>query len=40
MTRDMVLGLEVVLADGTVLPSMNNRIKSFTSPRNWSVSGL
>ena len=30
MTRDMVLGLEVVLADGTVLSSMNNLIKNNT----------
>jgi FAD/FMN-containing dehydrogenase len=28
MTRDMVLGLEVVLADGTVLPAMNRLIKN------------
>jgi FAD/FMN-containing dehydrogenase len=28
MTRDMVLGLEVVLADGTVLSSMNRLIKN------------
>ena len=28
MTRDMVLGLEVVLADGTVLPAMNKLIKN------------
>lgn len=28
MTRDMVLGLEVVLADGTVLSSMNHMIKN------------
>lgn len=30
MTRDMVLGLEVVLADGTVVSSMNNLIKNNT----------
>ncbi len=28
MTRDLVLGLEVVLADGTVLPAMNRLIKN------------
>lgn len=28
MTRDMVLGLEVVLADGTILSSMNDMIKN------------
>jgi FAD/FMN-containing dehydrogenase len=28
MTREMVLGLEVVLADGTVLPSLNKLIKN------------
>ena len=28
MTRDMVLGLEVVLADGTILSSMNQMIKN------------
>jgi len=28
MTREMVLGLEVVLADGTVLPAMNTLIKN------------
>ncbi len=28
MTRDMVLGLEAVLADGTVLPAMNRLIKN------------
>ena len=28
MTREMVLGLEVVLADGTVLPAMNRLIKN------------
>jgi FAD/FMN-containing dehydrogenase len=30
MTRDMVLGLEVVLADGTVVSSMNRLIKNNT----------
>jgi len=30
MMRDMVLGLEVVLADGTVVSSMNNLIKNNT----------
>jgi FAD/FMN-containing dehydrogenase len=30
MTRDMVLGLEAVLADGTVVSSMNNLIKNNT----------
>jgi FAD/FMN-containing dehydrogenase len=30
MTRDMVLGLEVVLADGTVVSSMNHMIKNNT----------
>lgn len=30
MTRDMVLGLEVVLADGTVVSSMNHLIKNNT----------
>jgi FAD/FMN-containing dehydrogenase len=30
MMRDMVLGLEVVLADGTVLSSMNRLIKNNT----------
>jgi len=30
MTRDMVLGLEVVLADGTVLSSMNRLLKNNT----------
>jgi FAD/FMN-containing dehydrogenase len=28
MARDMILGLEVVLADGTVIPSMNRMIKN------------
>ncbi|MSP95676.1 MAG: FAD-binding oxidoreductase [Betaproteobacteria bacterium] len=28
MTRDMVLGLEVVLADGTLIPAMNRLIKN------------
>ena len=28
MTRDMILGLEVVLADGTVVSSMNHMIKN------------
>ncbi len=28
MTRDMVLGLEAVLADGTVLSSLNKMIKN------------
>ena len=28
MTREMVLGLEVVLADGTILPSLNKLIKN------------
>jgi len=30
MTREMVLGLEVVLADGTVIPAMNRLIKNNT----------
>ena len=30
MTRDMILGLEVVLADGTVVSSMNHLIKNNT----------
>ncbi|MBK7686165.1 MAG: FAD-binding oxidoreductase [Rhodocyclaceae bacterium] len=30
MTRDMVLGLEVVLADGTILSSLNHLIKNNT----------
>lgn len=30
MTRDMILGLEVVLADGTILSSMNRLIKNNT----------
>lgn len=30
MTRDLVLGLEAVLADGTVIPAMNRMIKNNT----------
>ncbi|WP_297695274.1 FAD-binding oxidoreductase [Phenylobacterium sp.] len=30
MTRDMILGLEAVLADGTVIPAMNRLIKNNT----------
>uniref|UniRef100_UPI00333ECAED FAD-binding oxidoreductase n=1 Tax=Castellaniella defragrans TaxID=75697 RepID=UPI00333ECAED len=32
MTRDLVLGLEVVLPDGTVLPMMNKMSKNNTGP--------
>lgn len=32
MTRDQVLGLEVVLADGTIVSSMNTLIKNNTGP--------
>lgn len=32
MARDLVLGLEVVLADGTVLPMMNKMVKNNAGP--------
>ncbi len=32
MTRDLVLGLEVVLADGTILPMMNKMVKNNAGP--------
>ena len=30
MTRDLILGLEAVLADGTVISSMNKMLKNNT----------
>ncbi|OFS85614.1 FAD-linked oxidase [Oligella sp. HMSC05A10] len=32
MTRDLVLGLEVVLADGTILPMLNKMVKNNAGP--------